>query len=106
MILIAIPSIIYFVFKLIEYKTFSAFWDSLEPKTSFYIIILHVPILIALFIANLAATTKRLHDIGLSGWVWMLGILVGDSLCVALALIPGTKGPNKYGPDPLEKEGI
>ena len=60
-------------------------------------------VLIVLLIAN---TVKRLHDIELSGWwIWIFILTFGGGgvLYICLALIPGTKGPNKYGPDPLEK---
>lgn len=71
---------------------------------------------------------KRLHDIGFSGWFYLLVLLQpaytlfrkmylndiriiemevllsGISLLILLVLLfkKGTKGPNKYGPDPLE----
>jgi uncharacterized membrane protein YhaH (DUF805 family) len=47
---------------------------------------------------------KRWHDRDKSGW-WSLIILVpiigGIWLLVECGILEGTKGPNKYGPDPL-----
>jgi uncharacterized membrane protein YhaH (DUF805 family) len=83
-----------------------------------------MPVFLALIVASLAVTVRRLHDIGITGW-WVLGLCVlcflqdisvmyifgGDMgffvigaasilhyLAIAALLIwPGTKGPNKYG---------
>lgn len=47
---------------------------------------------------------RRLHDLNQSGW-WVLIILlpyVRGVLLIAALFIKGTKGPNKYGPDPLQ----
>lgn len=49
---------------------------------------------------------RRLHDLNRSGW-WFLIILipyVNFLLLIAALFIKGTKGPNKYGPDPLQAE--
>lgn len=50
---------------------------------------------------------RRLHDLNRSGW-WFLIILipyVNFLLLIAALFIKGTKGPNKYGLDPLQAEG-
>jgi uncharacterized membrane protein YhaH (DUF805 family) len=49
-------------------------------------------------------TTKRLHDRDRSGWFMLVGgiPLVGTLwLLIDLTLLPGTPGPNRFGPDPL-----
>ena len=87
-------------------------------------IILLIAVL-GLFIPSLAVGVRRLHDIDRTGW-WMLapygpyilsivlaitgpielaGImnllsLAGFILLFVFALLPGTPGPNRYGPDP------
>lgn len=75
-----------------------------------------------------AGMVKRLHDLGFSGWFWaaymvvvlgswaifllspqsvltvalvVLSTLVACVVSVFLYFIPGTPGPNQYGPDPL-----
>lgn len=73
---------------------------------------------LASFIPSLAVTVRRLHDRNMSGW-YLLGFIVavvvlsmipvlGTILAFALEVayivilaLPGTPGPNKYGPDPL-----
>ncbi len=47
---------------------------------------------------------RRLHDLDRTGW-WCLALLIplaNLALAVYLLFFEGTKGPNKYGPDPLE----
>jgi len=57
-------------------------------------------------------TAQRLRDFGVSGWFALLWILIGVvddptrstlqfAAFVVLCGIPGTKGPNKFGDDPL-----
>lgn len=66
---------------------------------------------LAAFIPNLAVIVRRLHDRDMSGW-WLLGyfvaamipfvnIIAGIAMLVLMCL-PGTIGPNKYGPDPKD----
>jgi uncharacterized membrane protein YhaH (DUF805 family) len=53
----------------------------------------------------LAVYTQRCRDFGWSGWavLIMLVPVVGILFYLALFFIPGTHGPNRYGPDPLER---
>ncbi len=51
-----------------------------------------------IFIPNLAVTVRRIHDVGKSGW-WLIVPLA----ILVFAVLEGTKGPNKYGPDPKEE---
>ena len=73
-----------------------------------------------LYVPLLAALTRRFHDVTLSGWLVLLGLVasvavlflpalfVRDglvSLVVSIAfllvcLLPGARGPNRFGPDP------
>lgn len=58
---------------------------------------------LSLFI-GLALYTKRWHDRDKSGW-WSLIMLVpiigAIWLLVECGILPGTRGPNRFGPDPL-----
>lgn len=66
---------------------------------------------LATFIPNIAVTIRRLHDRDMSGW-WYLGFIAVSvvpfvNLLAAIALfvimlLPGTTGPNRFGPDPKE----
>lgn len=60
-------------------------------------------------IPNIAVTVRRLHDRDMSGW-WYLGFivlalipivgLIASIAYLVLMLLEGTKGPNRFGPDP------
>ena len=71
-------------------------------------------------VAGLAVAIRRLHDLGFTGWLLLvyyavlivsafispwLYLLVAIGFLVVMAL-PGNRGPNKYGPDPLEGDGL
>jgi uncharacterized membrane protein YhaH (DUF805 family) len=55
----------------------------------------------ASLIPLLALGTRRLHDQGSSGWWLLIGLLpFGSVVLIVLFCLPGTPGPNRYGPDP------
>ncbi|MBO3277581.1 DUF805 domain-containing protein [Pseudomonas schmalbachii] len=45
---------------------------------------------------------QRLHDIGLSGWLWLVNLVpvVGSVMGLVMLLMPGNAGANRYGPPP------
>ena len=52
----------------------------------------------------LAISIKRFHDRDKSGWWVLIGLIpvIGWIwLLIELGFLPGTDGPNQYGPDPL-----
>jgi uncharacterized membrane protein YhaH (DUF805 family) len=53
-------------------------------------------------IPNLAVGIRRLHDTDKSGWMLLLGLipLVGPIILLVFYCIEGTRGPNRFGPDP------
>ncbi len=64
--------------------------------------ILNTAYSIAVFIPSIAVSIRRLHDSDHSGW-WMLFVfvpLVGLIVLLVLLLRNGTKGDNRFGPDP------
>jgi uncharacterized membrane protein YhaH (DUF805 family) len=54
-------------------------------------------------IPGLAVTIRRLHDLDKSGWHILVGLipLVGGIILIIWYATEGTRGPNRYGPDPL-----
>lgn len=51
-----------------------------------------------------ALTVKRFHDRGKSGWwvlMWFVPIIGHLWILIECGFLPGDKGPNEYGPDPL-----
>jgi len=56
---------------------------------------------LSMLIPHLAVGVRRLHDAGLTGWLILLGLVPGLGLIlIVLFILPGTTGPNKFGPDP------
>ncbi len=57
---------------------------------------------------SLAVQTKRWHDLNKSAlWLLINLIPIAGPLWALIenGFIPGTRGPNRYGPDPLESRG-
>jgi uncharacterized membrane protein YhaH (DUF805 family) len=62
---------------------------------------------LAAIVPNLAGVVKRLHDRDRSGWFYLIAIipLIGVIwLIVELGCLRGTRGPNRFGDDPLQDD--
>lgn len=57
---------------------------------------------LATLVPNLAVSVRRLHDLGKSGWMLLIGLIpfIGWLYLLFLYLQPGVSGSNAYGPDP------
>lgn len=57
---------------------------------------------LVMFIPNLAVAIRRLHDTDKSGWMYLLVLipLVGGIILLVFYCTEGTRGPNRFGPDP------
>ncbi|PTX54922.1 uncharacterized membrane protein YhaH (DUF805 family) [Litoreibacter ponti] len=61
--------------------------------------------MMVLFLPMLAVMARRLHDKGLTAWLMFLLLLpFGQVALLILAALPGDRGPNAHGPDPLGRE--
>lgn len=64
---------------------------------------------LAILLPAVAVTVRRLHDRDMSGW-WYLGVVILGQVpylgavvnlgFLVLMALPGTPGPNRFGPDP------
>ena len=56
------------------------------------------------FIPGLAVAIRRLHDIGKSGWMYLVGLIpiAGAIWLLILFVTEGNQGNNDYGVDPKE----
>ncbi len=54
-------------------------------------------------IVGWALGSQRCRDFGWTGWAMLITLIpyIGWIFAVAIMFIPGTQGPNRYGPDPL-----
>jgi len=58
--------------------------------------------LIAFMVVSIQIAVQRLHDIGWSGWLWLLTLVpfVGSVFPFVLMFCPGNNGANQYGAPP------
>lgn len=59
---------------------------------------------LAIFIPGLAVSVRRLHDIGKSGWFYLIMLIpiIGAIWILILACADGDTGENEYGMNPKE----
>lgn len=77
--------------------------DSINPLFA----VLSLPLLVlmlGLLVPYLAASARRLHDVGKSGWWLLLGFVpFGGFVLLYYMLQEGEAGTNKWGPNPAER---
>jgi uncharacterized membrane protein YhaH (DUF805 family) len=92
----ALFNVIYLIVALILHYRLRSNIEPLHLDVIYFVYIL------ALLIPNLALTVRRLHDVGKSGWMLLIGFipLVGAIWLFGIAITKGIKGDNNYGTDP------
>lgn len=56
---------------------------------------------LALLVPTIAVQVRRFHDLGYSGWLWLINLVPLGSLVVLVFMcLEGNPGHNLYGPDP------
>ncbi|GGC26803.1 membrane protein [Novosphingobium marinum] len=79
-----------------------------EPGLLFWVgLILIVLFALGSIIPSIAVQVRRFHDQDKSGWMVLLGLIpyVGGIILFVFMLLEGTKGPNRFGPDPKDPAG-
>ena len=63
---------------------------------------------LASFLPSLAAQVRRLHDTNASGWWLLLAFIpyAGGLIMLVWFCLPGTKGENRFGSDPLDPSNV
>lgn len=58
---------------------------------------------LAMLVPNIAVTVRRFHDQDKSGWFYLLSFIpyVGGLIMIIFMCQAGTRGPNRFGSDPL-----
>lgn len=61
---------------------------------------------LAVLVPSIAVGVRRLHDIDRSGWWLLIGLipLIGGIVLFVFNVTSGTRGPNRFGPDPVESD--
>jgi uncharacterized membrane protein YhaH (DUF805 family) len=58
-------------------------------------------------IPSIACGVRRLHDQDKSGWLMLLGLVpLANFVLLVFMFLEGTRGPNRYGPDPKETQAV
>ncbi|WP_421848561.1 DUF805 domain-containing protein [Novosphingobium sp.] len=59
-------------------------------------------------IPSIAVQVRRFHDQERSGWMVLLGFIpyVGGLIVFIFMCLSGTRGPNRFGPDPLDPSNV
>jgi uncharacterized membrane protein YhaH (DUF805 family) len=57
---------------------------------------------IAIIVPSIAVGVRRLHDTDRSGWWILISFvpIVGSIVLLVFYVLEGTRGPNRFGPDP------
>ena len=65
-------------------------------------VLLVAVVALGLFIPSIAVQVRRFHDQDRSGWMVLLGFIpyVGGIIVLVFMCLDGTRGPNRFGPDP------
>lgn len=75
------------------------------PGVLFWIgLVLMMLFWLATLLPTIAVTIRRLHDQDQSGWLYLLSFIpyVGGFVLLIFMCLPGTVGPNRFGPDPKD----
>ncbi len=62
---------------------------------------------LAVLLPSIAVWVRRLHDVGRSGWWWLLALIpvIGWIILFYWSVRRGDVGPNAFGPDPISDAG-
>lgn len=62
---------------------------------------------LAVLLPSIAVGVRRLHDIDKSGWWLLIALipLIGGIVLLVFSLMEGSRGDNRFGPDPKDDEG-
>ena len=85
----------------------SLFGTGMMTGNGFAVMTQHAPFSrlfgLIVLLPSIAVAVRRLHDANHSGWWWWIFLvpLVGWIVLVVFYATEGTRGENRYGPDPL-----
>jgi uncharacterized membrane protein YhaH (DUF805 family) len=83
---------------------FAPMFASGDTSYGFLIAIIVLLYLAAFLIPGIAVQVRRFHDQDKSGWFLLLGLIpyVGGLILLVFMCLEGTRGPNRFGPDPKD----
>ena len=59
---------------------------------------------LTLLVPSIAVQVRRFHDQDRSGWMVLIGLIpyIGGIIVLVFMCLEGTRGPNRFGPDPKD----
>lgn len=62
---------------------------------------------LAILVPSIAVQVRRFHDQDKSGWFVLLALIpfIGGLIVLVFMFLEGTRGPNRFGPDPKDEAG-
>ncbi len=96
----------YFLFGVVSAVGLGAIWGialGLSRNGEWTMMVLAGLLTIPAAVASWAVAAQRCRDFGWTGWAILLTLIpyLGALFALVILFIPGTAGPNRYGPDPL-----
>ena len=78
--------------------------DPITPFGSIAVLFVVVVYFLVFLIPGIAVQVRRFHDQDKSGWFILLGFIpyVGGIILFVFMCLEGTRGPNRFGPDPKD----
>ncbi|SCB59045.1 Uncharacterized membrane protein YhaH, DUF805 family [Rhizobium aethiopicum] len=83
------------------------------PSPVHYTVVIWMVFTLTIFLPLVSLQVRRFHDRNISGW-WYLALFIVSYVpylafvtvpaIIVISILPGTVGPNKFGPDPLHPE--
>ncbi|MBY4631535.1 DUF805 domain-containing protein [Rhizobium croatiense] len=83
------------------------------PSPAHYTVVIWMLFTLAMLLPLISLQVRRFHDRSISGWCYLAlfalsfipyAIFLTAPVTIVISLLPGTEGPNKFGPDPLSPE--
>jgi uncharacterized membrane protein YhaH (DUF805 family) len=76
--------------------------NRIGASASFHGGVLTIVFWLATLVPSIAVSVRRLHDIDRSGWWVFISLipLIGAIILLVFNVTEGTRGPNRFGPDP------
>ena len=93
----------YWMFALVNAIIFLVLAILATATRSFFFWVLLFLYDLGVLLPALAVTWRRIQDTGRNGLWILLGLIpfVGGIILLVLTILPGTQGPNEFGPDPV-----